>query len=137
LRAVVDTNVVAYHLLGTEPFRQEAGAFWRRVETALAPSSWEAELVNLVWLAIKNGIFDAGEGMGRLELARRLDIASVPVRRLWSGALARAASRDHPASHALFVELAPREGLPLVSFDQRLLDRFPDIACRPRDLEAG
>jgi predicted nucleic acid-binding protein len=33
----------------------------------------------------------------------------------------------------LFVELAEREGAPLVTFDQRLLKNWPAIACRPAD----
>jgi predicted nucleic acid-binding protein len=35
----------------------------------------------------------------------------------------------------LFVELADREGVPLATFDQRLLKSWPEIACRPA--EAG
>ena len=29
MRVVVDTNVIAYHLLGTEKFQRECGAFGR------------------------------------------------------------------------------------------------------------
>ena len=46
--AVVDTNVVAYYLLGTEPFIEEVRQFWRTVEEACAPAHWEAELANVV-----------------------------------------------------------------------------------------
>ena len=36
----------------------------------------------------------------------------------------------------LFVELAVRSRCPLVTFDKAVLRAFPEIATRPRDLEA-
>ena len=54
MKAVVDTNVVAYYLLGTEPFVEEARQFWRTVEEPCAPSHWEAELANAVWMAVRS-----------------------------------------------------------------------------------
>ena len=134
MRIVVDTNVVAYFVLGTVPFRDEASAFWRKVDAPVAPASWEAELVNVVWLAVRAGVIDTGEGLDRLRLARTLDVEPVPVRGLWDGALARAVSHDHPAYDTLFVELAAREGVPLATFDRGLLARFPKLARRPGDL---
>jgi len=46
MRAVVDTNVLAYFLLGTEPFVDEARRFWNAVREPIAPALWEAELAN-------------------------------------------------------------------------------------------
>jgi predicted nucleic acid-binding protein len=40
------------------------------------------------------------------------------------------------AYDTLFVELAVREGKPLVAFDARLLAAFPQVACRPYALRA-
>ncbi len=37
--AVVDTNVVAYYLLGTQPFVGEARRFWHAVTETIAPSA--------------------------------------------------------------------------------------------------
>ena len=134
MSVVVDTNVVAYFVLGTTPYRAEAAAFWRRADAPVAPASWEAELVNVIWCTVRAGVIDSGEGLDRLRLARALDVESVPVRNLWDGALARATSRDHPAYDTLFVELAARTGTLLATFDRGLLTRFPEVARRPRDL---
>ena len=49
MKAVVDTNVVAYYLLGTQPFVEEVRQFWRTVEEPCAPTHWEAELANAVF----------------------------------------------------------------------------------------
>lgn len=131
MRAVVDTNVVAYYLLGTQPFAGEARPFWQSLEEAMAPALWEAELANVIWMAVRAGVLSLEEGNQRLGLAARLGIRSVPSRKLWHGALIRAAHSGVAAYDTLFVELAFREQLPLVTFDGKVLDLFSEIAKRP------
>ncbi len=137
MRAVVDTNVVAYYLLGTMPFVGETRRFWHAVAETVAPAVWEAELANVVWMAIRTGVVAADEGARRLDLAGRLGIRSVPTRTLWHGALLHALESGLPVYDTLFVELALRERLPVATFDTRLLTAFPQIARRPGDLLAG
>ena len=48
MKAVIDTNVVAYLLLGTETFIDEARACFGAVSHPIAPAHWEAELTNVV-----------------------------------------------------------------------------------------
>ncbi len=134
MKAVVDTNVIAYYLLATEPFVDEARSFWHEVTEPSAPSSWEAELVNVVWMAVRHKVLQATDGLKRLELAEQLRIQSVRSSSLWEGALSRACVSGVSAYDTLFVELADRLGAPLATFDQRLLDEFPKIATRPAAL---
>jgi predicted nucleic acid-binding protein len=134
VRAAVDTNVVAYYLLGTEPFAHEARRFWQAVDASLSPALWEAELANVLWMAIRTGVLSAESGQKRLGLAARLGIRSVPNRKLWRGALARAVNSGVAVYDTLFVELAIRERLPLVTFDSKILDAFPEVAKRPEAL---
>jgi predicted nucleic acid-binding protein len=131
VRAVVDTNVVAYLLFGTEPFLSEVRQFWDAVREPTAPALWEAELANVVWMAIRSGIVPADEGSKRLDLAARLGVHSVPTRKLWHGAVSRAVQSGVAVYDTLFVELASRERLPLATFDAKVLAAFPDIAKRP------
>jgi hypothetical protein len=44
VRAVVDTNVIAYYVLGTPEVDAEVREFWRRVEDPMAPTytAWTA-----------------------------------------------------------------------------------------------
>ena len=132
MRAVVDTNVIAYFLLGTEGFRDECERFWREVKEPAAPASWEAELTNVLWMATRKHIVELPEALHRLELAKALGIRSVPVSSLWSGALVRAHASAIAGYDALFVELADREAVPLATFDEQVLKAFPRIAMRPR-----
>ena len=134
MKVVVDTNVVAYLLLGTEGFSDEAGACFHAVSDLIAPAHWEAELANVVWMAVRSGILPPEEGPVRLGLARRLGIESVSTATLCQGALLRSVASGVAVYDTLFVELAARTGRPLLTFDKTLISAFPDIAVRPRDL---
>jgi predicted nucleic acid-binding protein len=136
LKVIVDTNVIAYYLLATKPFLEEVRAFWHRPLDLAAPTLWEAEVSNVLWMAARTGLIDKPMALRRLGLAARLGIRSVPTRRLWRGALARALNSNIAAYDTLFVELAMRERKPLVTFDARLLATFPDVAIRPHVLVA-
>ena len=137
MKAVVDTNVVAYYLLGAEPFLGEVRRFWRIITEAYAPVHWEAELANAVWMAVRSGVLPVEEGHQKLDLAARLGIQSVPIRPLWQPALARALASDAAVYDALFVELAAQRRLPLATFDKGLLKKFPEIARRPGSLPSA
>ncbi len=134
MKAVIDTNVVAYLLLGTETFVDEARACFEHVVTPLAPAHWEAELTNVVWMAVRAGVLPAAEGPVRLGWARRLGIESIATATLCQGALLRAIESGVSAYDTLFVELAARSACSLLTFDKALLKAFPDIARRPRDV---
>lgn len=134
MKAVVDTNVVAYYLLGTEPFVEEVRRFWRTVEEAIAPAHWEAELANAVWMAVRTGVLPVDEGHRRLDLAARLKIQSTSNRPLWQPALTRALESGASVYDTLFVELAVQRGVPLATFDKKVLKLFPAVAHRPISL---
>ena len=137
MNVVVDTNVVAYYLLATEPFVEETRRFWRAVERPVAPALWEAELANVVRMAVRTGVLASDEGHGRLDFASRLGIRSIPILILWQGALARALAGGVAVYDTLFVELAVRRRIPLVTFDAKLLEVFPEVARRPGEFLAG
>jgi predicted nucleic acid-binding protein len=134
MKVVVDTNVVAYFLLGTEEFVEQARRFWQRVKEPIAPALWEAELANVVWMAVRAKVLAPEEAPKRLTLAAALGIQSVSSKSLWHGALTRAVSSGVAVYDTLFVELASREHLLLATFDERILTSFPDLARRPEAL---
>jgi predicted nucleic acid-binding protein len=131
MNAIVDTNVIAYFLLGTERFVDEARAFMQSLDEGMAPALWEAELANVLWMAVRHDVLSLSEGARRLDLAGGLGLHTVPNRALWQGALVRAHHANVPVYDTLFVELAIRERLPLATFDAALQRSFPGIAMRP------
>ena len=134
MKAVVDTNVTAYYVLGTPEFDAEVQEFWRRVEDPIAPALWEAELANVLWMSVRGGVLSKEDAPTKLRLAARLGIHSVSVRKLWQGALQRALESGVAVYDTLFVELADREQRPLATFDNKVLATYPEIAKRPKDL---
>ncbi|OGA45830.1 MAG: hypothetical protein A3G24_20140 [Betaproteobacteria bacterium RIFCSPLOWO2_12_FULL_62_13] len=136
MKAVVDTNVIAYLLLGTDQFVEEAQGLMAALAEAWAPALWEAELANALWMATRHNVLTLDEAVKRLTLANGLRIHTVANRTLWQGALVRAHASNVAVYDTLFVELACREQLPLATFDRALLKAFPDIAVRPGSLTA-
>jgi predicted nucleic acid-binding protein len=137
MRAVVDTNVIAYYLLGNPLFEAETRAFWENLREPLAPALWEAEIANVVWMSVRAGVLDTAPALAKLHLARRLGIHTVATRALWHGALLRSVETGVAVYDTLFVELAERERAPLVTFDQRLLKTWPELTRRPADVRLG
>ena len=137
MTAVIDTNVVAYYLLGTEPFVDEVRQFWRAVDETWAPVHWEAELANAIWMAVRIGALPREEGHQKLDMASRLGIQAVPVRSLWQPALTRALDSGVAVYDTLFVELAAQRDLQMATFDTELLKKFPDLAKRPRSFSTN
>ena len=137
MNAVVDTNVVAYFILGTNRFVEEARTFIEALDEAWAPAVWEAELANALWMATRHKVLTIEEAAKRLALADGLGIHAVSSRTLWQGALLRAYQTKIAVYDTLFVELAVRQRLPLATFDAALLRAFPDIAVRPSALSSN
>jgi predicted nucleic acid-binding protein len=134
VRVVIDTNVLAYALLGTPGFAGEALRLLAVTEGLLAPSVWEAEIANVVWVAARAGVIEATEAPDRLRQVVRFGVESVATRSLWQGSLARSVVSGVSVHDTLFVELAFRTDLPLVTHDARLLRTWPDRCIRPAAL---
>lgn len=134
LIAVVDTNVVACHVLQEQPFAAQALAFLNRARGLLAPNTWRSELANALWMAVRTHAIPAEEAAFRLRDAEDLDIESVNVAELCAGALARSLESGVPVYDTLFVELAHQRQIPLATFDQQVLEDFPEVARHPREL---
>ena len=134
---VVDSNVIAYYLLKTAPFHREIKSVWPRLKTLNAPASWEAEILSVLWNACGAGLFSEVEARKKLQLAKALGIRAYPVSGLWFSALRFALLANHPTYDTLFVALATRLSTPLLTYDERLLVKFPQVAIRPTGLRSG
>lgn len=110
--------------------------FLAATEDLVAPALWEAELANVLWMAVRARVLPSAEAPAKLALATRLGVHSVASRALWRGALVRSLSSGVAVYDTLFVELADREAIPLATFDRKLARNFPALARRPKELVA-
>ena len=131
VRFVVDTNVLAYYLLGVKPYRNEISALLHKNVSWIAPQSLKPELLNVLWLAVKGGSISLEQGLESLSLAAALVQESVPIDGLWSEALIVAMEKKYSPYDVLFVVLAERRKTKLLTYDHKLLRSFPKITRTP------
>jgi predicted nucleic acid-binding protein len=130
-RYVVDTNVLAYYAFNTPPFNEEVSSLFSTSFELIAPDSWYAEFLNVVWQAIRFQDISPGYGLELLDEVERLLNWSVPVHSLWREALVVAEENGCSTYDTLFVALAEREHCDLLTYDQQLLTDFPRVAKKP------
>jgi len=129
---VLDTNVVVYHLLGVEEHRPLLSKLFRSDMEFIAPENLKAEILNVLWLAVRNNAITFGEALTKLDSAEHLITRSIPIAHVWGSALALATASNHSPYDTLFIAAAEREGLKLLTFDRKLRHAFPATAIDPR-----
>jgi predicted nucleic acid-binding protein len=129
--AVIDTNVFAYAFLFTEPCWPVAEEVLRRVDRVLVPDSVRAELANAVWTVHRAGLISLPDALGVLDDAEGALGTVVSSDVLWREALELSAATVHPVYDTLFVALARRHSVRVVTFDQPLRRKFPDWTIDP------
>lgn len=128
--------VFAYALLGVPEFREESLAVLDASPDILVPDSFRAELVNVVWLWVRQKALPLQVGIEVLLDADALVTQVVPSAALWERALALAVKADHPAYDTLFVALAESADTKLVTYDSKLQTSFPDRVLSPSEFLA-
>lgn len=123
---VADANLVAY-LLIPGPFTSEAERVLAKDPTWLAPVLWRSELASILIKHIRAGTLTVtGAEEHFEEAADLLRDGEFSVDHL--EALRLAASAGCSTYDCEYVSGALRAGIPLVTFDKRLLAAFPHVA---------
>ena len=133
---VVDTMVFAYALLGVPGFRDESLAVLTSGQDLLVPDSFRAELANVVWQWSRKNTMPLTVALDVLGDADALITDAVGADSLWERALELSIEHDHPAYDTLFVALAESEGVNLVTYDQKVQKKFPQLAITPSEFLA-
>ena len=127
---VADTNLIVY-LLVDGPFKEEARAVFAKDGVWVAPRFWRSEFRNVLVQSLRRGL-----------------LSFPPALELWEEAeeLMEGRERETPASHILrlaadsgcsaydceFVSLAQDLGIPLVTSDRALIQKFKPTAMSMR-----
>lgn len=126
---VADTNLIAYLLLEGEHTALAEQVLDHDSEW-IAPLLWRSEFRNVLALYVRQDLLPLDQTLRFMELSeilmggREYTLSSDPV--LTLAAHSRCAAYD-----CEFVALAQQRKVPLVTFDRRLLQAFPDIAVEP------
>lgn len=132
---VADTNLLAY-LNIESAFNKAARQVVTRDSEWVAPVLWRSELRNTLIKCLRGGLIGRDEAFAIMADAEAMmafndyDVASDDV-------LEIAAETGCSAYDAEFVVLARELGVPLVTTDRELLEKFPGTAVSPETFLAG
>ncbi len=115
---VLDASV-AVKIFVEDSYSDQAATVLRRYDL-VAPAILLSETANAFWTYIRRG--DVQIADMRLSIRKLAALISIhPDETLVEEALAVAAEMDHPVYDCLYMCLARRDGLPLISADRRML----------------
>lgn len=119
--AVFDASVVVKWYIATDPFFAAALEARHEYEAA-APTLMQVEVANALWKYVRIGVVnleDACEGVAVLDGL----IALTPDSELLAPAQRLSVQLDHSVYDCIYLAMAQRLALPLVTADRRLADR--------------
>ena len=125
--------VFIYSLLGIAPYHQEATQVLRTTPTIWVPDSIRAELGNVVWQWVLHRNVSKEQAELVLNDADLLFEEVTSTDSLWLTALELAVSQEHPVYDTIFVALALEKSSKVVTYDKKLLKRFPRETIHPTD----
>jgi predicted nucleic acid-binding protein len=96
-----------------------------------APDHWQAEAVNVLWSKVFRGELSAADAEERLTVLMRAPVIGTPIAGLLSRAFAISVAHEATIYDTLYVALAEKLDIPMVTADERLIRRLsPDEALR-------
>lgn len=128
--AIVDASVAVKWVI-----EEEDSALAQRLSQIPleAPDLLLVECANILWKKVRLGDLAAAEAEERLDLLLRAPVRLAASRDLLKPALALSLELHHPVYDCLYLALAQRRGVPLVTADERLISalrrrRIPSLA---------
>ncbi|WP_291843245.1 type II toxin-antitoxin system VapC family toxin [Maricaulis sp.] len=119
MKACVLDASVAVKVFVEDRYSDQAASVMRRY-TPAAPGIILSETANAFWLYLRQGVVQITDM--RLAIRKLAALVTVcPDEELVEDALAMAAELDHPVYDCLYMALARREGLPIISADKRMI----------------
>ena len=124
---IVDTNVIAYAVLGPADVREQAWSALAQADSVVVPDLFFAEYGNVVWQWARRLEVGTADFLGALDHAEALIERVLPTEHLWRAAVGLALRHDHSVYDVVFVAAAERLGSKVLTFDRGLLRAFPTL----------
>ena len=94
-----------------------------------APDHWQAEAVNVLWARVFKGDLAAADAEERMAVLLRAPIVGTPIATLMPRAFAISVAHMVTIYDSLYVALAEKLNIPLVTADERLVRRLSGDAA--------
>ena len=120
MRAVVVDASVAVKWVVEEAHSDKA-AVLLAYDAMHAPDHWQAEAVNVLWAKAFRGDLSMAEAEERMTVLMRAPVISSPIAGLMARAFAISAARQVTIYDSLYVALAEKLDVPMVTADERLV----------------
>jgi predicted nucleic acid-binding protein len=120
--AVVDASVAAKWVVDED--HSDQAALLLELEACHAPNHWLAEAVNVLWSKVFKGDLTAADAEERATILLRAPVAGAPVPELMPRAFAISVACTVTIYDSLYLALAEKLGIPMVTADERLIARL-------------
>jgi predicted nucleic acid-binding protein len=117
--AVVDASVSAKWVV--EEDHSGKAARLLQCDALHAPDHWHVEAVNVLWSKVFNGDLSATDAQERMTVLLRAPVDGTPIIGLMPRAFAISVSNAVTIYDSLYIALAEKRGIPLVTADRRLI----------------
>lgn len=121
-QAVVDASVAAKWVV-EEEYSAKA-ALLLEFDALHAPDHWLAEAINVLWSKVFCGDLTAAHAADRMTLLMRAPIVGTRIASLMPRAFTISAARTVTIYDSLYVALAEKRGIPMVTADEKLMRRM-------------
>jgi predicted nucleic acid-binding protein len=128
---VADTNLIAYFLV-KGPHTEDAEAVFEKDRDWVAPLLWRSEFRNVLILSLRQARLTLGDALGFMNRAERL-MKGQGYQADSSRVLRLAAESGCSAYDCEFVALAQDLGVPLVTADRALIEKFTPAVVSMKD----
>ena len=137
MRAVVVDASVATKWVVEEVHSDEA-ALLLAYDALHAPDHWQAEAVNVLWAKVFRGDLATADAEQRMTVLMRAPVIGTPIAGLMSRAFAISVARQVTIYDSLYLALAEKLSIPVVTADVRLMRQLePDAALANRMVWIG
>lgn len=121
---VVDASVSAKWVVEEE--HSDKAALLLGYDARHAPDHWRAEAVNVLWSKVFKGDLTAADAEERMTVLMRAPVIGMPISGLMPRAFAISVARGVTIYDSLYVALAEKLNIPLITADERLIRLLSD-----------
>jgi predicted nucleic acid-binding protein len=131
---VADANLIAALILSFDDNSETAKSILLNDRDWAAPRLWKSEFCNILATAIRRKVLNLELAIDAMEVAEKtmagseFEVSAVET-------LKTAAKSGCKAYDSEYVLLATKLNVPLITYDRKLLNRFPEVAIHPNEYE--